>query len=203
MEHQEREVGRQGLPYLERYPISIRITSNLIIVYMLVAGFLGLFPIRFWNRPVLSYGFLAWAVFSLVYLLRKQVCTHCYYYGKWCHTGWGKITGRLFPKRDEETFKQCLAYPKFFWGAFATLPVLAMAGFLGYQYVTKQLLSTLSIVMAANYLVAIYLNMSYNTQTGCLLCKMRSQCIGGRWAEKRIKPETKAKTRSKYLSSEP
>lgn len=198
MEYEEKEVGQHALPYLERYPISIRITSNLIILYMLVAGFFGLFSIRFWNMPVLSYTFLVWALFSLVYLLRKRVCTHCYYYDKWCHIGWGKLAAWFFSKGDEETFKQCLAYPKFFWVAFAILPVLAMVSFLGYQYVTKQPLSALTIVMLANYLVAAYLNVSYNTQTGCLLCKMRSQCPAGRWAEKKIKPEVQAKTRSKY-----
>jgi hypothetical protein len=165
---------------------------------MLVVGFVGLYQIRLRSIPVLSYAFLAWSLLSLIYLLPKQACAHCFYFGKLCHTGWGKVAAWLFPKRDEAAFERSLAYPRFFWFALRLVPPTLMSGFLAYQLLTKQLLSVVTMIMLVNYLVLIRLNLYYKAQTGCLLCKMRLECPGGRWAEKQIKPAAKSKTLSKY-----
>ena len=47
------------------------------------------------NLPILT---IIWAILVLVIqiLLKKHNCSGCYYYGKLCHLGWGKISSAIF-----------------------------------------------------------------------------------------------------------
>ena len=59
-----------------------------------VAGAL-VWPVRVAGWPVLT---LAWALVVVVVqvLLKKHNCSGCYYYGKACHLGWGKLSAWMF-----------------------------------------------------------------------------------------------------------
>lgn len=193
-----RDLSHQRPPHLSTYPLSVRLTSNLIVVCMLAAGFIGLLPLRVGGGPVASGVFVIWALVSLVWVVPRRACVHCCYCGRFCHTGWGKLAARLCARKDEAAFACSSTYPRLFRQAFMVLPPAAMLAWLGYQYATDQPWSVATVVMLFNYLVLVHLNASYRSQTGCLLCGMRRGCPEGRSAETRISPATKSKTRAKY-----
>jgi len=49
------------------------------------------------NLPFLTIIWVALVVVVQI-LLKKHNCSGCYYYGKLCHLGWGKISSAMFPR---------------------------------------------------------------------------------------------------------
>ena len=69
------------------------IIENLVIVITIAVGFVGMMPlVNVAGVPILSIVYAAFLVTSLGFVLRKHLCTHCHYHGKWCHCGWGWIS---------------------------------------------------------------------------------------------------------------
>jgi len=85
---------------LEEHPKSIAVIGNLI---MLLWISLGTVACWFFN-PIVAGVYLAFAVVMVFIVLRKLVCTNCYYYGKWCPIGWGKLSALFFRKGSIEKF---------------------------------------------------------------------------------------------------
>jgi len=81
----------------ETFPLHWIVGENLLhLITWVAAGWL-LWPVRWAGWPVLT---IAWAAIVLVIqiLLKKHNCSGCYYYGKACHLGWGKLSAALFPQ---------------------------------------------------------------------------------------------------------
>ena len=80
----------------ESFSITGIIGENLLyLATWIIAGYL-LFPVWVFNNiPVLT---IAWVLLVVIIqiLLKKHNCSGCYYYGKVCHLGWGKISSALF-----------------------------------------------------------------------------------------------------------
>jgi hypothetical protein len=87
------------LPY-KKFPLIIPITAILIssLIYLLGAYIL------------LGFGILV-SIFYIIYCIGVELlvliksCTHCYYYGKICGLGKGKICALFFKKGNPEKFK--------------------------------------------------------------------------------------------------
>ena len=77
---------------LETFPLLWVIGQNLFLIIYFAVGFIGLYPLQLNNIPILSILFILYFLIVLIFTLRKHLCTHCYYYGKWCHCGWGKLS---------------------------------------------------------------------------------------------------------------
>ena len=77
---------------LEEHPKSTIIFGNLV---MLIWFALGAISCWFFI-PLIAWIYLAFAIIMVGIVLRKIVCTNCYYYGKWCHIGWGKLSACFF-----------------------------------------------------------------------------------------------------------
>ncbi len=58
------------------------ICENVLIFGMILLGFLGMYPFKIISIPLVSILYVLFAVFMLLFMLRKHLCTHCYYYGK-------------------------------------------------------------------------------------------------------------------------
>jgi predicted outer membrane lipoprotein len=80
----------------ESFPFGWILGENLLyVVNWGLAAYL-LWPVwRLSAFPVLT---ALWLVLLIVFqvLLKKHICTGCYYYGKWCHVGCGKLSAALF-----------------------------------------------------------------------------------------------------------
>ncbi|MFX0085562.1 MAG: hypothetical protein ACFFAU_07805 [Candidatus Hodarchaeota archaeon] len=86
---------------LENYPIKIVCFSATLTLISYLLGFVVLYVLH----PILGILFLLLA-FSTILVSMKLRCTHCYYLGKYCNFGLGKLAAILFKKRgDQEEFK--------------------------------------------------------------------------------------------------
>lgn len=85
----------------EKYPGWIILTTSLVALINYAAGFYILFQTG-----------LIWGICFIIYIiylelsLYKDGCASCYYYGKTCAFGRGKIASLLFKKDDPEKFCQ-------------------------------------------------------------------------------------------------
>ena len=84
----------------EEVKISYVIFENVLIVLLIIFGFLGMLPLTINGLPIVSIVYVLFAVIMLIFVLRKHLCTNCYYYGKWCHSGWGKLASLMFKKNS-------------------------------------------------------------------------------------------------------
>jgi hypothetical protein len=82
----------------ENYPIWIIILFNLVSWSVYAAGIYLLYLIRPW----LSLLFLIYILY-LEFKVYKEGCVNCYYYGKSCASGRGKIA-KIFKKGDPKKF---------------------------------------------------------------------------------------------------
>ncbi|MBU0533050.1 hypothetical protein KKB44_06170 [Candidatus Micrarchaeota archaeon] len=85
----------------EQYPLWIVFLSNLVSIAIYAIGGYILYQLG-----------LIWLAIYLVYIvllevrLMKKSCTNCYYYGKLCAFGKGKLCAILFRKGSAKTFAQ-------------------------------------------------------------------------------------------------
>ncbi len=137
----------------ESFPLSWIIGENLLYLAMWgIAGFL-FWPIcLLYDYPLLT---ILWAITVIVIqiLLKKHNCGGCFYYGKSCHLGWGKLSALMFKQDsgDPEIGKKLSLFyilsppltifasfvytvyqrpSNFYWGALAAYIVLNIIAFL-------------------------------------------------------------------------
>jgi len=89
----------------ENYPLSIVLISNLLNILIYVIGFyiilqLGLiYPILY----LIYVGFLEFRVMS-------KGCVNCYYYGKYCAFGKGKLASLFFKKGNKKFIEREISW---------------------------------------------------------------------------------------------
>jgi len=92
---------KQGL---EEYPRAGIIFGNFVMILWISLG-----TIACWFLcPLAALIYLVFVTIMIFVVLRKLVCTKCYYYGKWCSTGWGKLSAMFFKKGNIEKFNTCI-----------------------------------------------------------------------------------------------
>jgi hypothetical protein len=154
----------------ESFPLSWIIGENLLFVTAWVlAGYL-LWPIWTpWGLPLLT---IIWAILVVVIqvLLKKHNCSGCYYYGKSCHLGWGKISSAMF-KQDSGNqtigMKLSLFYilppPLIFLTSLTFAIIKSPAWDYWVVWAVFTILNVVSFPLR---------------KTGCGLCAMREACPG-------------------------
>lgn len=85
---------------LENYPIKIVCVSTTLTI---ISYLLGTFVLYVFH-PVLGILFLLLAVSTIIVSMKLR-CTYCYYLGKYCNFGLGKLAAIIFKKRDPTEFK--------------------------------------------------------------------------------------------------
>ena len=109
------------MEYYENYPRSLVAFNLLSSLAGLAVGLLVLAQLGTW----------AWTGYLVLYLLEMAAvlafaCTRCYYYGKNCGVGYGKLSALLFKKRAEEEFHQATSHKAagIFMLVISPLPIL-------------------------------------------------------------------------------
>lgn len=83
----------------ENYPCWIIVISNLVSVLIYIIGAYIVFQLGIvWLLLYLCY------ILVLEFRLMKKSCVNCYYYGKFCAFGKGKISSLFFKKGDSKEF---------------------------------------------------------------------------------------------------
>jgi len=83
----------------ENYPLSIVVISNIQSLSIWIIGFYILSGISI----LISMLFLAYCLIMEFRVLTRS-CVNCYYYGKVCFSGKGKVCALLFKKGDSRQF---------------------------------------------------------------------------------------------------
>src|SRR5512136_622981 len=85
----------------EQYPPRIVLLSNLLSLFMYLIGAFLMYQIG-----------LAWAIVYILCIILLEFrllgghCTDCYYYGKTCAFGKGRLSSRFFRKGDPGKFSR-------------------------------------------------------------------------------------------------
>ncbi len=146
--------------------------ENVLFLLLAALGFAGMYPLGVGGVPVVSILYALFVVVMLVFVLRKQLCTDCYYYGRWCHCGWGRLASAMYRKGsgNRELGGKLAGLT---WGIFMGLPIIGMivVVILG----RASLVSELFLFVPFAVLVAV--NGMLHTKD-CGNCKMRFVCPG-------------------------
>jgi hypothetical protein len=157
---------------LEKFPTSWIIGQNLFLTFYFAMAFIGMYPLQIYRIPIVSLLFAIYIILMLVFVLRKHLCTNCYYYGKSCHVGWGKLSACLF-KQKSGNYELGGKLANVTWILVATiLPIIGIGAVVIWKWVS--LYYTLLFIV---FIVMSGLNFAIQKKS-CEKCKMRFICPG-------------------------
>ena len=161
------QINNEGL---EEYPWSVVICENLFFVAWIVMG-----TILCWKMSlILGVIYLAFSTTMILVVMRKLLCTRCYYYGKRCHVGWGIISAALFAKGDIIEFASCIGskIPPILFGSLALIPFVISV----FSIIRNPSINT-GLMIAALVLSVVYSSVVLRKKS-CSMCKMKFMCPG-------------------------
>ena len=156
---------------IEKYPLASAIGQNLLFMIYFAVAFIGMSFLQINNIPIVSIIYIIFIGIMLIFVLRKHLCTHCFYYGKVCGTGWGKLAACLF-KKNSGNYELGGKLAGVTWMLAMFLPLIGMviALILNWFSITITLLLVVFIVLSVvNFLIH---------RESCRKCKMRFICPG-------------------------
>ena len=155
---------------LENYPKpTVFLTNALLLLWFGCAAY-GMSKIEFAGLPIISILYLLFVLVMLGFVLRKHLCTHCYYYDSWCGSGWGKLSARLF-KQKSGKYELGIKLAGMTWGLLTIIPVIFIPLTM---FLHKEFIISGGISLAC-FLVIMVIN-QFGKKKGCLQCKMRYLC---------------------------
>ena len=121
-----------------------------------------------------AWFYLAFAVIMVGSVLRKFVCINCYYYNKWCSTGWGKLSAMFFKKGNIEKFGTSigLKLAPLTYGVLSLIPIIFIVASMFQGFAISKLIVLISLLLISFYSGTV------NRKKSCVKCKMRLACPG-------------------------
>ena len=152
----------------ERYPISYIVGQNLFFLVYFGIGCAEMLSLQIHAFPVISILYAFFLVIMLLFVLRKHLCTHCYYYGKRCNTGWGKLSSFMF-KKDSGNYQLGIKLAGITWMLATLIPIVGsvLTLVLNYSTFTLSLLVLFVLLTPINFVIH---------KKACEKCKMRFIC---------------------------
>ncbi|MEA2088383.1 MAG: hypothetical protein U9O55_00900 [Patescibacteria group bacterium] len=151
--------------YFENYPCWIMIISNLVSIAIYFAGAFIIYQVG-----------IIWLLFYVLYILgleirlMKRSCVNCYYYGKFCGFGKGKISFLFFKKGDSQKFIKNKITLKDMLPDFFVSIILLLTGavllILNFNWLILLLIVTLIILTSAG-------NSFIRGSLACKFCEQR------------------------------
>ena len=157
-------------PGLEEHPKSGAILGNSLMLLWIALGTIGCWFLE----PVIAWIYLPVAVVTVFVVLRRLVCTKCYYYGKWCPIGWGKLSALLFKKGNIEDFDKSIGVKlaPMSYGLLTLVPVVCTVVSMIQDFAIPKVIVLVALLAYSVYSGAI------SRRKSCQNCKMRSICPG-------------------------
>jgi len=155
---------------LENYPKATVVLTNVLLSLWFGFAAYGMSTLKLWGLPIISIIYLLFAIIMLGLILRKHLCTHCYYYNKLCGMGWGKLSSCLFKERSGN-YELGTKLAGLTWGLLTIVPIVAipLAMFLHGEFLVPGGISL------AGFLAIMVVN-QFGRKKGCAQCKMRYIC---------------------------
>ena len=155
---------------LENYPKSTVILTNTLLLLWFGFAAYGMSALKSAGLPIVSILYLLFASLMLGFVLRKHLCTHCYYYGKLCGSGWSKLSSCQF-KQKSGNYKLGMKLAGMTWGLLTMIPIIAipLAMFLHKEFL-------ISGGISLTCFLAIMVINQFGRKKDCSQCKMRYTC---------------------------
>lgn len=156
----------------ENYPWWSIIISDLVpLTIYAIAGYI-----------IYQFG-LIWLIIYLVYFailelsFYPKACVYCYYYGKWCFSGKGKIAGWFFKKKEPEEFCKRKAS---FVGMLPELLVVIVPIVLGIILLVKEFNLFILILIILDFILVSWGNAFVRGKLACPHCRQGQICCSAR-----------------------
>ena len=155
---------------LENYPKpTVFLTNALLLLWFGFATY-GMSKIKLAGLPIISILYLLFMFVMLGFVLRKHLCTHCYYYGKLCGSGWSKLSSCQF-KLQSGNYELGIKLAGITWGLLTVIPIIVIPLSL---FLYKEFLVSGGVSLAC-FIVIMIINL-FGRKKGCSRCKMRYLC---------------------------
>jgi len=156
----------------ENYPKPTVVLTNVLLLLWFGFAVYGMSALKLGGLSVVSIVYLLFAFLMLGLILRKHLCTHCYYYNKLCGMGWGKLSSCLF-KEKSGNYELGMKLAGLTWGLLTIIPIIAipLAMFLHREF------SVPGGISLTGFLAIMVVN-QFGRKKGCEQCKMRYICKG-------------------------
>jgi hypothetical protein len=155
---------------LESYPKSKIFLSNFLMLIWIILGTIACYLLN----PLFGWIYLLFALLMILVVLRKLVCTNCYYYDKWCSMGWGKLSAIFFKKGKIENFEKSLGLKL----AMITYPSLMIIPIILILIsIFKDFNFFKIFILVFLFAVSFYSSFVTRKKT-CAVCKMKLFCPG-------------------------
>ena len=154
----------------ESFPWWWIISENFLFLLNWGLGFFLLLPFRYKGIPVVSIIYIVDLLWVQI-LLKKHNCSNCYYYGKNCHLGWGRISKILFKENSGST-KTGMIYA---FSYILQLPVI-LAGTIAAGVVYS--FERINMILLAVFIIINVVQGAVLRKKGCEVCKARYICKG-------------------------
>ena len=153
----------------EEYPIITVIGQNLFFLIYFGIGFIGVLPLKIFGISLISFLYAIFLVIMLLFVLRKHLCTNCYYYGKRCSTGWGKLSSLMF-KEKSGNYKLGIKLAGITWGLATLIPIIGIiiSLILNFTMYRVVLLGLFILLTPMNFILH---------KNSCKRCKMKNICL--------------------------
>lgn len=165
----EQKLYEEGL---EEYPRAGVILGNLLIAAWIATGTIGCWFLS----PLIAWLYLAFALIMVGLVLRKLVCRGCYYHGKRCALGWGKLAALICDKEDVSKFSTSvgLKLAPMTYGLLTLVPLITIivSFFTDGGFLAQKITVLVFLLLFAVYSSAI------SRKGNCARCKMRFICPG-------------------------
>ena len=153
---------------LERYSLKWIVGQNLFIMVYFGVGFVGLYSLQIWGYPAVAIAYALFIIIMLAVVLRKHLCTNCYYYGKRCNTGWGLLSSYMF-KKHSGNYEFGIKLANIVWGFVAIVPIVGMIISLLFNF------SIIELFLLGLFIILTCINLIIH-QKACVRCKMKHTC---------------------------
>ncbi len=160
-----KKIYKEGL---EQYPLRTVVSQNLFFIVYFGLGTVGVWSLKIKTIPIVSISYILFLVTMIIFVLRKHLCTNCYYYNKRCSTGWGKLAAIMF-KKNSGNYKLGVRLAGITWGLATIIPIIGMILILAFNFKLTILInfSLFLLLTPLNFIIH---------KNSCLKCKMRGIC---------------------------
>ena len=174
MEMQEKKneikIYEQGC---EQFGFGSIVFGNLAMLVWIGLGTASCWFFQFFHH-IAAWVYLGVALLMVFVVLRRLVCVNCYYYGKRCPIGWGKLAALMFKQGSMDKFATSIGVKlaPATYGLLSLIPIgFCIAAMVQDFEVAQPVVLVLLLAMSAY-------SGTISRKKSCVNCKMRLICPG-------------------------
>ena len=153
----------------EEYPLYFVLFQNIFLAIYFGIGFIGMLPLQIRDFPIVSAFYALFLAIMLLFVIRKHLCTNCYYYGKRCSTAWGKLSSLMF-KKNSGNYELGAKLANITWMLATLIPIARITAALILNY------SPSNLILLILFILLTPVNFITHKKA-CEKCKMRFICL--------------------------